>query len=452
MNLSRCMALSIQGHKISIPRLPTNVPDADLLTPFEERYLQCIRDGRVLFRFDFLQFSRQDGSRLCHNLFRRFGPTFSSQPVRYACVLYMLNKRKGALSNDHDHMHYLNLFYKSTHAAIEHKAYPELVYSCFAGCMYALCARRNFQEIVAHATAFQLAANNLRQSAAISGEETFFLDCMWEKLVWTMARELLFKQKLTPKMLNRLAKFSEPLFVSDYKDQPVWIQEACWEVRVKIDLIRSLIYFELSTSNDFPLVNAFLAPRFSRDFVTCIGSGINRSNPKCWESRGLLRTISRTTWSSLLNLASELLLITSMDSPLTPSLPGSIQRTIESIFTAFDLVPEPQDCEGLRAELFNVVDMAVCSLVLLGLVVNQFHQNENSFPVAGSKLIGLVLPLIKSRFERCLALVRGQREKAWVLSVYEQLCFELESRGPQANRLEALFKWMTICGCGLVSQ
>jgi hypothetical protein len=244
--------------------------------------------------------------------------------------------------------------------------------------MYSICSGRNFHEIAAHAVAFRLAIDNLRQSALLSGEETFFAECMWEKVVWTMTRELLFRQKLTPKSLKRLAEFAQPLFLSEYKDQPIWIQEAYSEVRVKIDLIRSLTYFELYAGNELPLVKVFLAARFARDFVRCVGSQINRSNPICWESRRLLRMISRKIWVRLLAFVSGLVLATSGDASIMPGSPRIIEE-IKSMFSVVDLIPEPEHCVGLRAELFNVVDMALCSLVLMGLAMSELQLDENSF-------------------------------------------------------------------------
>jgi hypothetical protein len=110
--------------------------------------------------------------------------------------LYSLHKHGKAAENDSYHQHYLDQFYQATRAAIDRQAYRDLVYGCFAGCMYALCVRRQFDEIAAHAVAFRLSASHLLATNSLMGEETFFIECMWEKLVWVMAREMLFPQNL----------------------------------------------------------------------------------------------------------------------------------------------------------------------------------------------------------------------------------------------------------------
>jgi hypothetical protein len=247
--------------------------------------------------------------------------------------------------------------------------------------MYALCVHQPFSEITAHAVAFQLSANHLLASSPLSGEEKFFIECMWEKLIWVMAREMLFQQKLTQKeSLRKLMEFSQPLSLCEYKDQPDWIQEAYVEIQVKLQLIRSFGNIELHHSKEAGLLGELLRKRFHRDFVQAVGSNIDRSSPDAWKTRDYLRIISRKLWSKLFILLLNF---------LGEQGPGPISEThlsrlssILSIFKVVDKSLKMDDCEGLRVEWRNTMDMAFCSLVLIGLLskVSQYDEASSLSP------------------------------------------------------------------------
>jgi hypothetical protein len=240
--------------------------------------------------------------------------------------------------------------------------------------MYALCVRRDFDEIAGHAVAFRLSAYRLLESSVLEGEEMFFIECMWEKLVWVMARELAFPKKLTEECLSKLVEFAQPLSLSDYMNQPHWIQESYVEVRVKLQIIQSLAYIDLSDSKESGKIKQMLKTRFIRDFVHSVGPHINQSNPTSSSSKCRLRMLSRTLWSKLLALLSDLTVWTSA---LPSDVCLSTMGTMFAIFGLVDLIPKPDDCGGLLFELSNTIDMAICCLVLIGLVSSEFQYEES---------------------------------------------------------------------------
>src|SRR5579862_479754 len=190
---------------------------------------------------------------------------------------------------------------------------------------------------------------------------------MWEKLVWTMAREMLFPQRLAISDLATLVEFSRPLSLSDYKDQPHWVQQAYVEIKVKLYLIQSLGFIELHNSKVAGQIGKMLKKRFVRDFVKSVGSQIDRLNPNAWITRTHLRRVTGELWSKLLTVL--------RDIAVTPrvtvwNMPPVSLNAILSTFTILDAVPRQTDCEGLEREFANALDIAFCSLVLFGLLAS----------------------------------------------------------------------------------
>jgi hypothetical protein len=177
------------AQRLILPQPPT--PEEDLLTNFEAMHLRALRENQWLFGFSNLQRFRGDGHPLWECIFRRFGANLSSRPVRYGCVLYSLYHLRDMMPSNHLQMDYLDLYYKSTRDAVKRKAFADLIFGCFAGCMYALRTRRAFSEIEFHAQGFRFGVYGLISTYTMAAEEKFLLDCMWEKMIWYMMQHLL---------------------------------------------------------------------------------------------------------------------------------------------------------------------------------------------------------------------------------------------------------------------
>jgi hypothetical protein len=270
-------------------------------------------------------------------------------------------------------MNYLDLFYQSMRTAIDKKQYRDLVYACFVACMYTLCVNRHFSEFVTHAIAFRRCAYLLLSSSTLAGEEMFFVECMWEKLIWIMAREMLFQERLTDENLMQLVDIARPLSLSDYKDQPHWIQESFVEVTSKTQFIQCLAYIDLHDRNEGGKVKHVLKRRFRRDFVDAIGLKFNQSNLASWGNTRRLRMISRELWSKLLTLLSDVIVWTSAP---PDNVWQSTLEIISSILSTLDLICNPEDDDEMVAAVSNLVDVAMCSLVLIGLILSEFPRNE----------------------------------------------------------------------------
>ena len=121
-------------------------------------------------------------------------------------------------------MVYLDQFYKAVREAIDQKAFADIAYGCYAGCLYSLRVNRPFRETVQHARGFKMGVSFLTPSSYVC-EETFFLECLWEKLVWVMTRALV-KKTASVESWNIVAELAQPLSLSDYNDQPKWVHEA----------------------------------------------------------------------------------------------------------------------------------------------------------------------------------------------------------------------------------
>ena len=169
--------------------------------------------------------------------------------------------------DDGSHTLYLDRFYKATREAIEQNAFADLVYGCFAGCMYVLRVGRPFQEIEIHAKGFRLSVDRFVANSVVDDEEMFLLECMWEKLLWYMAKTVVFRSSSTAEELSQIAEFAQPLFQLDLTDQPTWIQESYSQLKVKIQFIQLILYFYRYNQRDSVVVKDSLFKRFHRDFM-----------------------------------------------------------------------------------------------------------------------------------------------------------------------------------------
>ena len=182
----------------TIPRLiPT--PNDERLSNFDKTLIHSMPAREFLFGLGNFRLYPSTGPRhrLWDCVLRRYGRNLSSPPVRYGCLLYALFKNGHAKLRDHVHLNFLDVYYRSMQEAISHDAFADLVYGCYAGCMYILRASPNVSEVMHHLTGYRLSACRLISTSVVAEEELVLLECMWEKLLWYMAQELLFKQRVT---------------------------------------------------------------------------------------------------------------------------------------------------------------------------------------------------------------------------------------------------------------
>lgn len=292
------------------------------------------------------------------NVFRRFGPHLSSKPVRYGCILYSLH-RNAVASHDERHMVYLDQFYKAVREAIDRNAFADIVYGCYAGCLYSLRVNKPFKEIVQHAEGFRTSVGFLTPSSGPVCEETFFLECLWEKLVWVMTRALL-KTTASVESWNILAEFAQPLGLSDYNDQPKWVHEALADIKLKLQFIRFVVALTLDGSSTAIAVKMALWRRFL-PWVKKPPDGRGNTGSHC--NRFLLHNLSRNLWSELLTLLSSLMI-----APLAHV--SEINLNLSFISTIVDCIPISNPASP-STEFQDLNEMSIISLVLVGMVASQ---------------------------------------------------------------------------------
>ena len=330
------------------------------LNSFERLYIQSLRQNDGLFKFANLQFSRSDGRRLWEIVFRRFGSSLGSGPVRFGCILYSLYKYNESCTDEY-YSDYLNRFCRSSSKSITQGDVASLVYGCFAGSMYTARTERAFKEFENHAGGFSASLSEFASSHTLDTHEMFLLECMREKLAWTGAQQFLFK----PKWSDDLSQVTDALspFLHDLalkNDEPQWIQKAASEVQLKIQFIRTIIqlYYHNIHFNGSEILKESLVKRFSRDFVTKIKTQTNISRDEIVHLRCLLRRL----WSKLLDFVS----ILTFESGLYDLLDQRSVTTILDIYSIIDQIPEPQSLD-VSIELRNLIDIAIYTLILVEL-------------------------------------------------------------------------------------
>jgi hypothetical protein len=352
-----CTVNAAQTGKIALPPQIGRCEE-ERLTSFEERHIQSLHEGKFLFTFALLQLSRTDGGRLEGALYRRFGPYVSSKSVRYGCILYSIFKAGDAVDSNSRHLIYLGHFYRAMQDAIQRQDVADVAYGCYTACMYSLKLRRPVAEIARHADAFRVSVRLLNISGASVNEETFLFECMWEKLLWHMGRQLFFKSKPTQECLNKLLQFAQPLLLSDYKAYPRWIQESFSELQVKYQFLRFVVVLDLKDTPASAELKQSIVKRFIRSWT-------GPQTPS--KDRTVLRRLSRDIWSGLLTLLCYIEEKTPLDIGCTP------MEIITSIRLSIDQIPKPDDSEMIQYELWDLIDLGVCSLVLIGLVLIEFQ-------------------------------------------------------------------------------
>jgi hypothetical protein len=300
------------------------------LTSLEEKFIAPLREGEYLFRFAQLQACRTDAGRLNGCLFRRFGPSLSSQAIRFGCVLYSMFKFGDATKESLNHLIYLDKFYSAMRRAIDRRSFSEVAYGSFTATMYCLKLHRPFPEIVAHTKAFRVSVQLLLISDGIINEETFLLECMWEKLIWQMSRQMIFRSSSSLDMLCQMMEFARPLSLSDYTFSP-WMAETLDNIKLKFDFLRFFISLQRQHNIGTDSLQELLLSAFL----------------KSWELAFVaihLRKLFRAAWGRLIASLSP---IFELDSPRTPdcatlkemicSVLGSLPRESTAMELAFAL-------------------------------------------------------------------------------------------------------------------
>ena len=102
---------------------------------------------------------------------RRFGAHICSKPVRFAILFYSSFRKEGGKVS-YVGMEYLGQFYGSAQDAIGRQSYAELVYACYAMCLYEIVSKRLCsEEFGKHANGFLISYQNLVKTETLTGEE-----------------------------------------------------------------------------------------------------------------------------------------------------------------------------------------------------------------------------------------------------------------------------------------
>jgi hypothetical protein len=331
--------------------LPQNTSES-----FEVLHIQSLRKIDGLFRFANLQAFRVDGQRLSEIVFHRFGPTLSlSRPVKHAYILYSLYKNRRDFYSDR--CVYLDGFYRSTKEAIEGEDLPTLVYSSFAASIYACRTGRPFGEFKTYVSGFSASLAQFNEDKYIHAGEAFLLECMREKVVWEGIQRYVFEEDRERQDLDALSTFSPLLYPykrSSISDQ--WIEDAAAELELKLQYLKTMVELGGSVLDGSENVIQFLRFRFSRDFVTKINPG---SGNTAESAKGMRKTL-RALWSTILSFLSHVEFESQHN---YRPIPGSLDH----ILTIVDAISALEASDPNVLPVQNLLEIAICSLVLLGL-------------------------------------------------------------------------------------
>ena len=112
----------------------------------------------------------------------RFGPHIASKPVRSALLFYSSFRKEGKLSCIG--LQYLGQFYEGAREAIDRESYVELVYACYAMCLFEMASKRMFSEDFAkHANGFLISYQHLVGRGIFTYEETKVMNAAYEMIL-----------------------------------------------------------------------------------------------------------------------------------------------------------------------------------------------------------------------------------------------------------------------------
>jgi hypothetical protein len=162
----------------------------------------------------------------------RFGPHLLSKPVRSAVLFYSSYRKEGKVT--YLGMEYLARFYEGAREAIECNSYVELVYACYAMCLFEMASKRMFsEEFQMHAKGFLISYQHLVGTGALTVEETKFMKIGYDMI--TQATEVTNPQwyesgrwlAFSKTCIQRLESAASRVLVSD-KAPNVWKVRRVW--------------------------------------------------------------------------------------------------------------------------------------------------------------------------------------------------------------------------------
>jgi len=289
-----------------------------------------------------LQACRTDDGRLYGNPFRRFGPCLTSKPLRFGCILYSMYKNGDATTDNPIHLLYLDKFYTAMREAIQNRAFADIVYASFTAVLYSLKLRHPFAEIVGHVKAFRLSAPLMMGSKGNVDEETFLVECMWEKLIWHICRLLVFTSRLPVEWLPQLMDFAKPLSLSDYRFSP-WMHGAFGDIQVKFQFLRFILSLERERTTEGTTFKKHVISSFLRTWLSTFPDS-------------QLRELARNLWSDLFDLLSLL----QRRSTITPN-----RKAAEIIHSIRSVIPHIEPYSS--GSLFEPMILAAVTIQALGV-------------------------------------------------------------------------------------
>ena len=112
----------------------------------------------------------------------RFGPHIASKPVRSALLFYSSFRKEGKVSRLG--LEYLGQFYQGMREAIDRESYVELVYACYAMCLFEMASTRMFSEDFAkHANGFLISYQHLVGKGILTYEETNVMNAVYKMII-----------------------------------------------------------------------------------------------------------------------------------------------------------------------------------------------------------------------------------------------------------------------------
>ena len=272
------------------------------------------------------------------------------------------------------------------------------------------------------------------------GEETFFLECMWEKLIWIMGEQWLFKTTPTTDVLDEMRNLVFPLGLSDYRNQSMWVQESFVVVKLKFQFLRFIIALEYG--KDSARLKDSLVGQFFKNWRASAETHRDQTTLLRCCDRTLLRTLSANLWSEFLELLAECGVVG--EAIQSVGIGRTTLEIISSIHSIIELIPEAESVTGLPIELWHLIDMAIYCLPLVGLVISDMHPKEES----GSSITYEKLRVVVFDLTRSQLLISTRRSNCFgneaFISSFDRSCLVLSSQPEEQERVgsRAVTEWI----------
>jgi hypothetical protein len=165
---------------------------------------------------------------------RRFGSHISSKPVRAAVLFYSSFRKEGGKVSCLG-MEYLAQFYEGAREAIAKESYIELLYACYAMCLYEMASKRRFSEdFEKHANGFLISYENLMKTSTLKGEEFKVMNHAYNMISraiqitssrWHQQGDWFNFAQICIQRLDNAAfrLLNSPQAIAEWNDKSVWI-------------------------------------------------------------------------------------------------------------------------------------------------------------------------------------------------------------------------------------